>query len=412
MKKLRSLLWAWLLCLLLAVPATALTVAGRTLGPDSLPLAGVLISDGVGIVASDQEGRYSLQSAPDRVVAVTAPAGLRVTGPWWLPAATAAAQKDFRLALARPPEGRLRLAIVSDPHLFDASSPQQGRYAGRVDPGLPLRAWGAAAASVKEFAPHLTLLAGDLCMDGDRGSLAHAQAQFMVAARAWEQMPEPKRALPGNHDARYEGGRVDLSLWRQHLGPARHLYMLGPLAVVLLDNPGLGQRPDGRPRPTGHLPAEALAWLKEALALLPPRTPLILVSHYPLASPLAGINPLYRGALVKAAGPAGLALRDVDQSALQIMGLVAGRPLVGLISGHQHALYQARLESLPQAVHLLGAPALCGRWWQGEVVYGPLRFPPGYLQAWLSQDQEGWHLAAQLVRGDWARPAAAQPGKP
>ncbi|RJX28708.1 MAG: hypothetical protein C4525_15800 [Desulfarculus sp.] len=412
MNRLRNLICSLVLCLLLAAPAAALTVAGRALGPEGQPLAGVLVSDGVGVVASDHEGRYRLQSAPGRVVAITAPAGLRVKGPWWLPAAAAAAQQVFRLAPARPLEARLRLVIISDPHLFDASSPQQGRYRGQVDPGLPLRAWQAALPGIKEFNPHLSLMAGDLCMDADRGPLAHARAQFRVAARAWDQMPGPKRAVPGNHDLRYDGGRVDRALWHEFLGPARHVYILGPLAVLLLDNPGLGQRPDGRPRSTGQLPAEALAWLDRALALLPPQTPLVVVSHYPLASPLAGINPLYRGAVVKAPGPAGLALRDVDQSAALVMGLLLRRPLVGLISGHQHALYQARLRSLPQAVHLLGAPALCGRWWQGDMAYGPLRFPPGYLQAWLSQDQEGWHLATQLVRGKWAPPGGARKNQP
>lgn len=398
-----SLIGALLLGLLLAAPAAALTIQGRVLDPRDRPVAGALLSDGVGIIASDAQGRFRLDSAPGRVVALTAPAGMKVIGSWWWPAPVAARQAEFRLAPARPLPQRPRLAILSDAHLFDASSPPHGKYSPQVDPALPLRAWRSAARGVASFQPHLTLFAGDLCMDADKGDLAHGRAQFALAARAWARLPAPRRAVPGNHDVRYGGGRAGRALWREFMGPARHIYFWGPLAVVLLDNPGLGRLPDGGPRQCGRLPAEALAWLRSALRLIPRRTPLLLVSHYPLASPLAGANPLYPGAVVAAPPPAGLALRDVDQSAALVLALLGARPLVGLISGHQHALYQALIQAQPRPLHLLGAPALSGRWWQGDMVYGPLRFAPGYLRAWLSRDAGGWRLTAQMVRGDWAR---------
>ena len=70
--------------------------------------------------------------------------------------------------------------------------------------------------------------------------------------------------------------------------------------------------------------------------------------------------------------------------------LLANRPVVGLISGHQHALYQARLNPISGPLHLLGSPALCGGWWRGDMSYQGIPIAPGFLLAWLSRDQAGW----------------------
>ena len=169
-------------------------------------------------------------------------------------------------------------------------------------------------------------------------------------------LPAPWRACPGNHDVRYHDGGVNYSLWREFLGPLRSLTFVGPVAVLLLDNPGISTRPDGKPRACAVLPDQALAWLKSVLALLPPGTPLLVGSHYPLASPLVGMNPLRKGALVKAPCPLGLGLRNVDQNGVQAMALLAARPLIALVSGHLHAYNHSVLIGRDAAVHLWGAP--------------------------------------------------------
>lgn len=390
------------LCLwLLALPvwAASLEVAGRVLGPDGQGLAGAIISDGLGLTKSDAAGAFHLESQTGRVVALTAPAGLTPAGPWWWPAEQAA-QVAARLTPA-PAGQEPRVVLLSDPHLMDADFPTHGFPPPPGGSELPLRVWQRVAGQVTALHPALTVVAGDLCMDADQGDEPHAEGQMRLAARALGLLPAPARALPGNHDVRYHDGQevstVDTSLWLRHQGPTRHLYLLKGMAWIFIDNLGRGQAPSGKPRSLGRTPDEALAWLGAVLAALPPEMPLVLVSHYPLASPVVGNNPLHGGALVKAGGETGLALRDVDQAGPRIMALLKGRPLLALISGHEHCFHQSLLGLRGGPVQLTGLPAVCGRWWLGDRTWGPVSFPPGYLVMTLENAPAGPRLESRFV---------------
>lgn len=385
------LLSALLLLALAAAPAWALTVQGRVLDAQGLPLAGAYVSDGIGVMRSGPDGAFRLVSDAGRVVALTAPPGHGDGTRWWWPAEEAARQGEFRLRAARAanPE-RLPLAVLSDPHLYDAQAAPA--WSSQLDSTVPMRAWQGAAKAIGALNPALVLALGDMAMNADRGKQPYARAQMTLARRATDMLPAPWRACPGNHDVRYVDGAVDYSLWREFFGPVRSLSFAGPVAVLLLDNTGISTRPDGKPRPCGILPEQALAWLKSVLALLPPDTPLLVGSHYPLASPLVGVNPLRKGALVKASGPTGLGLRNVDQNGAAAMTMLAARPLVALLSGHLHAYNCSMLIGRDAALRLWGAPALCGRWWQGDMNYGPVSFPPAYLQGELTRGGSGWSL--------------------
>jgi len=387
---------ALLLLALAAAPAWALTVQGRVLDAQGRPLAGAYVSDGVGVVRSGPDGTFSLASEAGRVVALTAPPGHGDGPHWWWPVEQAAQKGEFHLSAGRTHSpNRLPLAVLSDPHLYDAQAAPA--WSGKLDPTVPMRAWQSAAKQIGSLSPAIVLALGDLAMNADRGKPPYARAQMTLARRAAAMLPAPWRACPGNHDVRYAEGGVDYSLWREFLGPLRSLSFVGPVAVVLLDNTGLSTRPNGKPRPCGILPEQALAWLKSVLALLPPDTPLLVGSHYPLASPLVGVNPLRKGSLVKALGPTGLGLRNVDQNGVQAMTLLATRPLVGLVSGHLHAYNRTVLYGRDVLLRLWGAPALCGRWWQGDMDYGPVSFPPAYLRGELTRGERDWSLELSQV---------------
>ncbi len=390
------------LCLVLlplgtrAEAAPGLTVSGRVLGPGGEPLAGVLLSDGVTAVLSEREGGFSLNSAPDRVLVLSPPAGYRVPGPWWWPARRAAQRPlVIRLRPAPPTRSSPLLALLSDPHLFGPGAPPArfGPPAHQLD--MAMETWRRVAARLRRLRPSLTMVTGDLCADGEKGPPSHLELQLDLAARALSLLPRPRRALPGNHDVRYQQGRVVLAPWRRRLGPARQVFFLPGAALILLDNLGLSTS-RGKPRNCGALPPEARDWLRKVLALIPPATPLILASHFPLASPLAGSNPLRYGPLVQSLRGPGPALRNTDQAAQEVLALVRDRPLLALLNGHEHAFQESLLHARSQTLHLVGIPALCGGWWRGDRQWGALAFPPGYLLAYL--DPHGKRLQTRLVR--------------
>ncbi len=388
---------AVLIVLCLAAPSWALTVSGKVVGPAGHPVAGAFISDGERIVATGPDGGFKLDTRPGLVVALTAPPALRPAGRWWWPAARAAKLGALRLKAApRMPKERMRLAVLSDPHLYVANL-EPAWAKDRIDPRLPLRAWQQALTHLRGFGPDLTLMPGDLAMQADKGGPGQARAYLELAAASAAMAPTPWRATPGNHDVRYVNGKVDLGPWREFMGPARGVFRLGPVAVILLDNVGAAKGHDNKIHGCGRTSPEALAWLKSLLALLPMDTPLLIASHYPLLSPLAGVNPLYPRSLVAVPGARLPALKDVDQSAIALLGMLQGRPLVGLISGHQHAWFNEVLFTSPQPLHHVGAPAICGRWWQGDMRYGPARFKPGFLTGWLEKSRIGWRMRLQMV---------------
>lgn len=389
---------AWLL-LLAPLPALALTASGLVLGPDGQPLAGALVSDGRQVVASAPDGRFQLDTEPERVVSLCAPPGYAPPDRWWWPASEAAGL-ELRLAAA-PHQPRHEVALLSDPHLMDAQAPTLHYPPPPGGWELPFKTWQRIADDLAARKPDLTLVTGDLCMDGDQGDPAHTQAQMALAARAMALLPAPARALPGNHDARYQDDStppaVDLAIWRQHLGPARQVLFLGGAAWLFWDNLGRGLDSRGRPRSLGQTPEEALAWLKAALAEIPREMPLVLAAHYPPVSPLVGGNPLGRHQLVKADSKSGLGLRDVDQSLARIVTLLQGRQLLAWIHGHEHAAHESILHLRQGSWHILGLPAVCGRWWLGDRDFGEVAFPPGYVMLTLATTPQGPRLESRLV---------------
>jgi hypothetical protein len=141
-----------LLLALSAAPAWALTVAGRVVDGQGRPVAGVLVSDGAGIVASGPDGSFSLASAPGRVVAITAPPGLAAPGRWWWPAAQAARLGVVRLTAAPPlPQDRIRLALAATPISTRPAPPLPGP-ASWTPPG-PCGSGGRRRGGSKNTAP-------------------------------------------------------------------------------------------------------------------------------------------------------------------------------------------------------------------------------------------------------------------
>lgn len=352
-------------------------MSGQVLNQTGQGVAGAIISDEINAVASGVDGGFSLPSKPGRVVSLTVPAGYVAPEKWWWSSDLAAEAKLSLTLKARPTSGAPLVALLADPHLFDEQSGSTN-YPLRAEAAqVPLKTWRRVAGELKELSPALTIVAGDLCFDADMGDELHAKTQLAMAARAMSDLPAPARALPGNHDVRYSSGQVDSKLWRQALGPARQVFLLPGVAFILLDNVGLAQNAEAKQVLCGNLPDEALTWLRRVLPLLPPEYELYVVSHYPPATPIAGSNPLHGGSLVRSKLNKGLALRDADQSFRMVAKLLLDRNLAAFIHGHEHAGHTTIILAR-KPFQVIGLPALCGGWWQGDRKWGPYKFSPAY----------------------------------
>lgn len=389
-----------LIILGLAPAAWAVVVKGVVSGPGGLLIEGALISDGRQVVASSREGRFRLDSEPDRAVWVCPPKGFSPSGRDWWPVADAVAAGSLEITLvAHAQQPSYRVALLSDPHLMDAAAatvkypPPPGGY------DVPMDAWRRIADDLKQNPPDLSLVTGDLCMDGDQGKPAHIEAQMALARAALNMLPSPALAIPGNHDVRYDDHArppaVDLGPWRRHLGPARRAWRLGPTVWIMWDNLGRGEGSNGKPRSLGATSAEALTWLGDLLAHLDPGTPLVLATHYPPASAISGANPLLNRQVVKADSESGLGLRDTDQNLSRVLPLLVNRRVLAWIHGHEHTHHETKFFMRQGNWLVLGLPAVCGRWWMGDRDWGPLAFPPGYVMLTLTPGPDGVRLESR-----------------
>lgn len=363
-----------------------ITLKGRVMGPGGQAISGAILSDGQQVAVSSAKGGFALKTRPGRILAVTAPSGYAVKGDWWWPV-TKFKESGQTIELIKVQYGQeLRIAALSDPHLCSSKAPP----AWEVKPGyleIPMRAWAKLARQLKEFRPHLSLVAGDICMDAEHKKEAHTRAQMLLACQAVGMLPQPVRCFPGNHDVRYGFEKpwgVDLSYWRHYLGPARQVYLVENVCLIMLDNMHLALNYKDKPKNAGACSEETIKWLANLVEVLPRDLHVLVLSHFPLFSPLSGANPLRKGSLVKINKAPGFALRNVDQKAKQVVELLGDRPILGLINGHEHAYQTSTLFTAQGALRAIGLPSVCGFWWAGDMPFGSRKFPPGYLKIRLN----------------------------
>ncbi len=134
------------------------TIRGQVTG-DGKPLAGVPVSDGCRVVATDSQGQYSLPVGTDsgRFVFITTPRG------YWT--------EQFYRPLGRPPEpGRADFALQSceQPDRFDFVF-LADIHLGRTGPSIAKFKASLAEINRLDPQPAFLLSQGDICLQGGVG---------------------------------------------------------------------------------------------------------------------------------------------------------------------------------------------------------------------------------------------------
>jgi Icc protein len=199
--------------------------------------------------------------------------------------------------LAGAPE--IRLALLADAHLKSGA-----------DDSPEARALGRAVAELRALkpAPDLVLFAGDLADSGDPRALA-------LGREILADLPAPLLMVPGEGD--HPGGRglrdADAGSWGQRFGEARFSHSYRGLHLLGLET-ALRRTPAG---PVFAVGGEQRRWLARELSRLAPETPLIVLSHAPLAQ-------LFHP------------WQQWTGDAARVMGLLAGFHTVICLHGHTH----------------------------------------------------------------------------
>lgn len=340
-------------------------------------IAGVLVSNGVEVVATDAQGRYELPARDDMNLTVVQPAG------WMVPVDHRQVPQFFHvhkgggspgafrfggLPATGPPPAAVHFplrrsavgatfncAVLGDTQTYSNAEVGYFRDSSIVD----LLAAGPDAWQC-------LIYLGDVV--GDDLGLLERLLEVGAAVGA------PQWLVHGNHDYDFDATRDEDSAdsWRRLYGPEYYAFEMGQVLFVVLDNVvypcnaedrALAGREfcgdDERPRYNGRITERQMQWLGNLLALVPEDRLIVVATHIPLVSFM---------------DPSTVPHQTDNADALH--ELLAGRPALSL-SGHTHTLENhapgQRFEGWRETVgverlpfrHII-AGAASGSWWQGD----------------------------------------------
>ncbi|MBO4670937.1 MAG: calcineurin-like phosphoesterase C-terminal domain-containing protein [Bacteroidales bacterium] len=326
------------------------TVSGNIFGTvtcGGAGVPGVLISDGIDIVQTDADGRYSLQSDKKwNYVFMTIPSGYEapvdgVLPKIWKPlskGADEAEQVDFELV--QSDNDNYTLFLFGDMHLARRTGDlaQFEKVAGSIRQHMD-------ATPGKVYV--LTL--GDMTWDMYWIANNYSFGDYLTTVNSYF-FGIPFFHTMGNHDNEMEVGGDYLKClkYTQNLAPDYYSFNLGRIHYIVLDNMDFtdvepGQ--DNRSKYAKNYTAEQLEWLKKDLSYVDKSTPVFVTSHEPLARP-SGLswNETLNG-------------QDADLDTF--IGIFDGYN-VRFLSGHTHNLFN-RNWTPTFTEHNSGA--VCASWW-------------------------------------------------
>lgn len=344
---------------------------------DEPGVQGVLVTNGLDVVATDDEGRYQLTARGDMNLTVVQPSG------WVVPVDRRQVPQFFHVHKREGSPGTLRFGGLPEM----GPSPEQVNF--------PLR----RSPVGDEFT---------CAIIGDSQTYSHAEVGFfrdstitdLLAAGpdAWDCMlylgdvvgddlglldrllevgaavGVPQWLTHGNHD--YDFDATDdadsADSWRRLYGPEYYAFELGQVLFIVLDNvvypcdeadmvrPGreFCADPENK-RYNGRINDTQMRWLENLLELVPSDRLIVVATHIPLASFMDPTT-----------------IPHQTDNASELYALLEGRPALSL-SGHTHTLENhapgQSFAGWPDAVGIERLPfrhivagAASGSWWQGD----------------------------------------------
>ncbi len=216
-----------------------------------------------------------------------------------------------------------------------------------------------AAAAMNAHKPDLILCGGDMITDGYSSSAAMVAPRWETVAAMHDALRPAPEVILGNHDlvgvepgdgsppeADFRGNaREKLGLSRTYRSFDRAGYHF-----ILLDSVEVTADPL---KYRGYIDAEQLAWLRADLAAVDPDTPIIVMTHMPLASSFFQLT-----GGIEAPVPAN---RGVVNN-LEVLAAFEGRRLLAVLQGHLHVNEMIRWRNTT----FITGGAVCGKWWRGN----------------------------------------------
>lgn len=228
------------------------------------PLAGVVVSDGHRVSATDADGRYMLTIGPASgpFLFVSTPRGYW-TDSFYVPTAEALAARraDFTLQPMVQPD-RFEFVFVTDMHI----------ESGKV--GLAKIEASLREINALEPKPAFMWAQGDITLQGRAGAKWHECLKLVDI---------PVRNGPGNHEMLVDRDEPREEFHRL-FGPTYYSFDWGPVHCIVLDGNKVIRGVDDYKGVHGAIEGRELEWLRADLQMQAPGKPIIVGIHIPIVT--------------------------------------------------------------------------------------------------------------------------------
>jgi hypothetical protein len=319
-------------------------------------IAGVLVSNQLEVVPTDENGNYRLPISDEAIIFITKPAGYMT------------------------PLNKDRLPQFYYVHQPKGSPDQAFKYKGVAATGKLPSSLDFPLVPVAEKDTFQVIVFADpqprnhqeidYIRDDVAAELIGTSAQFGITLgdivfddlslyerynQVLSKIGIPFYNVPGNHDENYDAAddRYALETFKRHFGPNYYSFDYGQVHFIVLDDVEYaGHKDQGFGGYQGKIGDKQLTWLRNELRFVPTDRLIVLTMHIPLYTvygPDASIN-------------------VVDREAL--FAVLQGRTKVLALAGHMHALEHNFIDqrwgwSGSAPIHQIICAAVSGTWWTG-----------------------------------------------
>jgi hypothetical protein len=299
-------------------------------------IAGVVVSDGYNVVATNLKGRYSfIRHSSAAFVFISTPAGFRIAHTDGVPSfytkLTEGSGYNFYLEKETVSDQKHLLLVGADPQpMTNEDGKKWLSFAQQYFQPVLERHKGV---------PVLGIMCGDIVGDTHELYKNHKQALKSIGI--------PFFQVFGNHDADYGARSDELSQhsFREAFGPEYYSFNKGRIHYVVLDNVFYMGKDFTY---TGYLTEAQLSWLEKDLKHISKGSTVIVSTHIPVdvdTSTVAG-----RREVTESAGMSNKA---------HLYAILAPYK-THFMAGHTH--WNLKFENAAGFHHIHGA--MCGEWWQ------------------------------------------------
>ncbi len=330
------------------------SVSGRVYNEASnTGIAGVAISDQSTVVVTDANGKYQITTTPGRsFIMISMPDGYsgifynKISSEVNFPLKKIATKTEFSFIHA------------SDTHISKESE-------NRTD---KLR------ALTESLKPDFVLITGDLVKDALRVPENDAKKLFEMFAAAVKKFPTQVWYVPGNHEIFGIERQTSLvsrdnplygkKMFAYYLGPNYYSFNYGGIHFVGLDDIDYEDT-----WYFGHVDSLQMSWLKQDLASVPAKMPVVTFKHIPFYSGGLSLTPFEEagGGRTLEREKGVLQFRHVVSNASEAMLLLQTHPYPLSLSGHYHARQIFRYESTGQNTRFEQTGAVVGNGGDGNL---------------------------------------------